>query len=327
MDCKEQLLQFFLQDINLSQYDQKFLSNLQLIVHRDNRITSNQSDLFDKLVEKYNRQLSKYGLVKEALKELKWQASVVVSSPEFTGAKISLDDDKIVLKVPFNKTFIAKFREIPSNPFEWQRDERVYTAPYSTYGLKILKENLHKYFFIVHICNQVEAILLKLKEYEAEIWDPTLVKINDRLVILAINPILGDIVKDIELNADAKTMFKLSRLGIKIHPSLIVDSKTKFASEFITEVDIDDVPTVVEWFAELGVTHILMGKGLTMNNSSVRRSVVSAIEKCRGDIPIDEEIPPLVFQYHTNPDTRAYYSTDAISKCVIIKNSRPIEVK
>lgn len=327
MDHKEQLLQFFLQDINLSQYDQKFMSNLQLIVHRDNRITSNQSDLFDKLIDKYNRQLSKYGLVKEKMNQLKWKAMVVPSSPTYTGARVSLNNDRIVLKVPFNKTFIGKFREIRNNPFHWQRDEKVYSAPFTTHGLKILAQNLHKYFPVVHYCSQLEPILNKLKDYEAEIWEPTLVKVNGNLVILAINSVLGELLKDVELNENIATMFQLSSMGIKIHPSLIVDEKTKFASEFVATVDIDDMPTVIKWFAEMGVTHTIMGKGLTVFGPN-KHSIQAVLEKHKHLFPITaKEVPPVLFQHHTSPDTRRYYGDHAISKCVIIKNSRPIEVK
>lgn len=327
MDHKEQLLQFFLQSIKLSQYDQKFMSNLQLIVHRDNKVTSNQSDLFDKLIEKYNKQLSRYGLVKETMLGLKWKALVVQSSPSYIGARVSIENDRLILKVPFNKTFIAKFREVRNNPFKWERNERCYVAPFTTQGLKVLKENLHKYFSIVQYCSQTESILHSLSEYEAEIWDPTLVKVNGNLVVLAINAVLGELLKDVELKDNLATIFTLSRMGVKIHPSLITDDKTKFASEFITNVDIDDIPKLVEWFAEMGVTHTIMGKGLTMNKP-IRYSIAQALEKYKDTFTVPTiEVPPVLFQYHTNPDTRGYYGEHAISKCVIIKNSRPIEVK
>ena len=330
MDCKEHLIYFFLQGkISLSQYDQKFLTNLQLMVHRDSRITTNQAALFDKLISKYARQLTKNGLDKETLKELPWKANVVTSSTEFTGARVSLKDDTLILRVPFNKNFIAEFRDVKHNPFEWQRDDKVYSAPYSTYGLKILKENLHKYFPAVMYCELLEPILSELKAYEAEVWDPTLVKVNGRLMVIALNSILGDLVENIELNDDPLTMFKLSQLGIKVHPSLIVDAETKFASEFITEVDLDDLPTAVKWMQNLGINMAVFGRGLTLNKP-IKQTVISILESA--SIKPDWEtktfnVAPVLLQYHNQPDTRAYYSTEAVSKCVLIKNSRPIEVR
>ena len=57
MKNKEQLLYFFLQGkISLSQYDYKFMANLQTMIQNQNRVTSNQADLFDKLISKYKNE-------------------------------------------------------------------------------------------------------------------------------------------------------------------------------------------------------------------------------------------------------------------------------
>ena len=54
MKNKEQLLYFFLQGkISLSQYDYKFMANLQSIIQNNMRVTSNQAELFGKLISKY----------------------------------------------------------------------------------------------------------------------------------------------------------------------------------------------------------------------------------------------------------------------------------
>jgi hypothetical protein len=35
----------------------------------------------------------------------------------------------------------------------------------------------------------------------------------------------------------------------------------------------------------------------------------------------------ILLQYHSQPDTKRKYSSEAIGKCVIIRNMRPIEVR
>ena len=327
MDCKEHLIYFFLQGkISLSQYDQKFLSNLQLMVHRDNRVTSNQAELFDKLISKYSRQLSKNSLDKETLKQLPWKAEVVESSPQYTGARVSLVEDTINLRVPFNKNFISEFRDVKHNSFEWQRNDKIYASKFTTHALKILKDNLHKYFPTVSYCEQLQPILDELKKYDAEIWNPTFMYVHGRPMLVALNSILGDLVSSLELKNDIKTMFKLSQLGITIHPSLIVDAKTKFAAEFVTEVDLDELPMIIGWLEELNVGKAIMGRGLVLNKP-IKQHISALLENHKVRDPSGLTERPILLQYHNQPDTRAFYANEAISKCVIIKNSRPIEVR
>lgn len=339
MDHKEHLLYFFLTGkISLSQYDHKFLSNLQMMMHKDKRITSNQADLFDKLISKYARQLTKHGHDKELLKTLPWKSLVVESSILHTGARVSIDNDKLVLKVPFNKNFIAGFRETIHNPFEWNRNEKQYTAKFSTYSLKVLYEVLPKFFPTVIYCDQSEKIINDLKSYQSKFWKPTLTKINGRLCIVAVNHILGDMIANMELTDSAKTFFQLSTLGIDIDPILIGDDpKLKFASEIITEIDLDDFETVATWMLELGCNRVLFGRAMQLGpNRPIQNEIIKVIEGLNithalkyisMDQEFDHTIPPMLLQYSRNNKMSIRDNHELISKCIVIKNKRPVDIK
>lgn len=336
MDNKEHLLHFFIQGkINLSQYDQKFLSNLEYMVHRDNRITTNQVALFDKLVGKYSRQFARNGLDINVVAQLPWKATIAESSEKYTSARVSLVDDTLVLRVPFNKEFIAKFREIRHNPFVWDRDNKYYAAPFSTYGLKVLRKNLHKYFPTTVYCEQLAPLVEQINTYKSEIWNPTLANINGNFVILAINPTLGELLKDVELNDDVSTLFKLSKMGINVDESLIVDDRTKFAAEFITEVDIDNMPKTIEWMKELGIERVTFTRSSPLS-SSVKKDVTFMMRNAGlvyTTVPSywstnkSDSVKPVYIQFHTSKKYYAEHGSSEISKYIVVKNSRPIEIK
>ena len=109
----------------MSQYDYKFMANLQTMIQRDQRVTTGQATLFDNLISKYKKQLSKLGLDKAELKELEWNSTLVESTAEYTGASVILLNDELTFRVPFNKTFISKFREVKDNTFVWDKERKL----------------------------------------------------------------------------------------------------------------------------------------------------------------------------------------------------------
>ena len=265
MDCKEHLLHFFLStEISLSHYDSNFITSLYNMAHTHNRITTNQAALFDTLIGKYARQLSKAGLVVAQLKELLWKTPIIESSPELTGAKVSLIDDTLLLRVAYNKKFISDFRDVDDNPFQWNREEKVYKATFSTYGLKIIVSLIDNYFSNVSYCPVVTNLLNQLDKFNTiAIWTPTLVKINGNLYVAGCNDIIGALIKDVDLKLDIHTLYTLSQYGITIDSTLVEhDPKLKFAAECITEIDLSDIGIAAEWINELGCNQVLMGKGI-----------------------------------------------------------------
>jgi len=337
MDCKEHLLHFFLQGkISLSQYDYKFMVNLQTMIHNSHRVTSNQAELFDKLISKYARQLTKSSLVKEELKVLPWKAMVVESSPEYTGANVSLDEDIITVRVPFNKTFISSFRGIEDNPFEWIKEEKLYRAPFSTAAFKLLYTVLPKSFTIVNYCETLDSILADLKQYEGLIWEPTLIRLNDRIVLGAANPVVAEFISNLDLSMTIDALYAISRFQFPVHPDFYGDDpKLKFAYEYVTEVDIDSISQVAKWMRSLKVQRVLLDRTLAMDKkfrSDIETALtgISVVPATSTDFKQDSPIPPRSFllQAHSHLNTRLNtYINHNIDKIVVLKNSRPVEVK
>lgn len=331
MNNKEQLLYFFLQGkISLSQYDYKFMANLQTMIRDKNRITSNQAGLFDKLISKYKKQLTKNGYDISGLLALEWKTDLVESTDEYTGAFVSIKDDGLVIRVPFNKTFINSFREIKNNPFVWDKEFKLYIAPFSTNAFKIAATNLYSYFPSVRFCDESQAILNDLTKYEAEIWNPTLTRIGNQLVVAAASNVLAELLSDVELKLDSATLFKLSQMGVAISPELQRDDpRLRFASSRVYEIDLKQVETVISWMKALGCKNVVLGRGL--RNIINQEGLTHMIEKYGmasvgpmsfGKLP---EGLTMMIQHTSNIDTRAYSGT--ISKTVVLKDSRPIEVK
>lgn len=332
MTNKEQLLYFFLSGkISLSQYDYKFMANLQTMIQNQNRVTSNQADLFDKLISKYKKQLSKLGFDKEELKTLPWKTMVVESTSEYTGAIVTLDDDVISVRVPFNKSFISEFRNVKSNPFVWSKDAKKYTASFSTVALKIAHTVLPDFFSTVRYDDTLQNILDDLKQYDATVWNPTLRKVHDSYIVGAANPIIAELINDVPLTLDPKTLFKLSLLHVQVDPELYKnDSKLEFAANATYEAEYIDIETVLGWMKNIGCENVVIGRGLrhTVNQDALTNLIEKYGMRALG--PMSYGTLPsgvsMLIQHISNIDIRQAF-TGAISKIIVLKDSRPIEVK
>lgn len=333
MKNKEQLLYFFLQGkISLSQYDYKFMANLQSMIQKDNRVTTNQAELFGKLISKYNKQLVKQGLIKEELKALPWKTLIVESSSEYTGAVVSMNENDLNIRVPFNKTFISSYRNVKNNEFEWNKETKSYSAPFTTNSLKVAYSTLPNFFPTVRYDDDLQGVINELQQYEGMVWDPTLMYVNDRLMVVATNTTLAEVIEDITLSLDPRTLFKLSRMGVNIAPELIEnDPKLQFASNQVYEIEITDIEHVIGWMRNIGCENVMIGRGLRTLNA--QESITKMVEKY-GMKPVASaafSVPTgmTMLIQHTSPTGFALsgFNTINISKTIVLKDSRPIEVK
>ena len=77
LKTSEQLLYFMIHNLRLSRYDNRFLQNLEKLINNTHRVTTNQVDLVNKLISKYERQLIKHELFIKDLLELPWKTLIV----------------------------------------------------------------------------------------------------------------------------------------------------------------------------------------------------------------------------------------------------------
>jgi len=334
MKNKEQLLYFFLQGkISLSQYDYKFMANLQTIIQRESRVTTGQATLFDNLISKYKRQLSKLGLDKVELKALDWNSTLVESTTDYTGASVFLVNDELRFRVPFNKTFISKFRDIDDNTFVWDKENKLYRTTFSTTAFKIVTQTLHKFFPTVKYCEELSDILTSLAEIESgtTVWNPTLCMIHGRLVVAACNPILGELIDESKISLEPSILFNLSQMGIEIDQSIVQDDdKLQFAANKVYEVELVDVEKVIGWMKNIGCENVVIGRGLrsTINQEQLAGMITKYGMKPVGPLSYGK-LPDgvSILMQHTSSVNNRNPFTGSVSKTVVLKDSRPIEVQ
>lgn len=358
LKTKEQLLYFFNgQNIKLSPYDDRFCQNLQQLITKNNRVTTNQKDLFEKLISKYKKQITQSGLDAEACKQLSWTTNIVPSEEKYTGAQVSLDHtgQHIVVRVPFNKKFLNSLREgYRPHGLEWVRDKKHYIAPLTTTTIKFLVVELPRHFNSVNFDNSLRSVIDTANLYNDRIFNPTLVRVNNNYLIAAINSDLHEHIKHIELNDDPKTLFLLSQYGISVDDDLINDDKKKlFAATVVVSVDVEHLSDAITWLHEFGVDVVYFGGRFSSSstimynftraikgNSYTKKinKVVKGMQKHLDILNIrytdhssffskeDIAFQPAVIQFMQGVETNMHDPRKRISKYIVVVDSSPIEI-
>lgn len=325
----EQLLHFMKGHIHLSRYDEKFIDNISML----KQVTTNQVVLLHTLLFKYQRQFAKHELHVDKLVDMPWSVNVVESSIQYTEGHLNITDDIIYFKCPFNRSFIDSFRKIPLNSFIWDKVERQYKSPYSTYSLRLLLSAADKFFPAIHKCQVAEYILDELKQYEAaKYWQPTLVNRNGNLFIVATNSSLEESLGDLQLNTDVSTLARLASCGVTIEADAVEDTpKHKFACESVTELELSDLTTMISWLKEIQCDLVYISGPSVVN--SVREKLikdlkVAGIKQCDTNthvaIPSEYNFPVLV---KFRKKFESSYDPIKVSKIIHLVNSEPINIK
>jgi hypothetical protein len=282
----EQLLPYMVSSLSLSRTDETFLESLSSFAASTNRVTTNQDALLKRIIEKYARQFAKKEYFTSDLIALPWSCQVVPSSPVYTEPHVSIDNHRIVLRAPFNKNFIKATRQNPIYSMVWNRDEKHYELNYNTLNLRELVGMVKDHYPSVNFCPITSELLYKVHEYAgAKYWTPTLICINDRLLIAAANQPLIDALGDMELKCDLAVLATLVSHGIDIDSSVIelLLNTTSYSAEQIAfsishslTLEISEIPNVIYWLKELGCTGIY-DTGRTWR-SSEKTTVVNALD-------------------------------------------------
>lgn len=324
--------------VRLSKNDLKFIQNIHLLIAQGNPITTNQVRLFEKLVLKYNRQLNKQGIIESVTQGLQWNCKIVPSEPIFTDTFISVDDQKIYIKTPYNKNFIKAFREAKLNTYKWNKEHKRYESDFSTVSLKLAIDTTHKFFTEINYCPVTVELLNTVCNYnENDIWEPTLVRKNNNLYVLAINEYLYEAIKDIPLTTTTHTLDLLSRYGIKVDQSVTKNNKKlEFMSSFAVTKDISELDDIVEWLVELKCTDVYFsGVGALTNKAKselidrLKKLLIRTQPNSDADISKTENSYGVVFQLGTMSSSTmmSVYNKNYIMKIIHLKNSTPVEIK
>jgi len=214
---KEQLIYFIHTNISLGTYDKRFIDNLIVTyVSALRPITTNQSALLDKIVMRHERQLRKLEINASDLLLLPWTLPPTPSLPEFTEAHCSIADNMIEVRSPFKKDFVKEIKDTELS-LTWDPKTKVWSLPVSEIALKHFINCLDKHYDPVRYCPKVTEIINTLADYEsASCWNPTYKIINGNYMIAGINSILAEVLNDIELNAEPRTLARLIAHGVEI---------------------------------------------------------------------------------------------------------------
>ena len=204
---KEQLVYYLCHNISLGTYDQRFLDNiLRLNITANKPLTTNQSSLFDKIVERYSRQLAKQEIASADMKLLPWTLQPIDSSPKFTEAHIAIEDDRIAVRSPYKKEFVKEFKELDA-PLAWNKETKVWSSDFSEKYLKNIMDCVEKHYNNVNYDNETQHIFETLVAYEdCKYWSPTLVSRNGNLFVYAINKSLNTALEKVEISTSPASL-------------------------------------------------------------------------------------------------------------------------
>lgn len=273
-------LVYFMQvgKIKLSPTDLKFITNLNYNLIKGEKVTTNQITLFEKLISKYQRQLTKCKLTTDKISKLQWaNANIVTSDKLFTQPYLSIDKNIIYFKSPFNTKFIQQIRNLESK-FIWDRDKKYYTCEYGTFAFREIVQLAKKHYSIINYCDVSQTLLNRLSELQNNYWNPTLVKGKTNYFICASNESLNEATKAIPLSDSLKSLTDLSRFGVDIADDIKqAGAKYKFAGEYQTEININDLDDVIDWLAEMSVDCV----GIVLENTIPLPLKLKVHEQCK----------------------------------------------
>jgi hypothetical protein len=331
---KEHLIYFMQCGVmRLSTYDLKFIQNLHWLAVQNHTITTNQVALVNKLIDKYKKQLHKQGIKENQLESLDWESTIINSDPKFTEAYVTIIDNIITFKSPFNKKFIDNFRKIEQNTFVWIKDKKIYESPYSTEALKSLLVVAHSHYSIVNYCPIVSLLLNRLEQYSAKYWNPTLIKCNDSYIIAGINDKVYTALKEMQLTNDPYCIAILASYGVYIDKDIIGDDPLmEFASSFIAEVDYKDVDNVVQYLLAIKCDSVTITNttGMLLQyrkilTEKIKGSGIHLDEKY--DMVLEERLKDKTVPVAISLSSNINDTPSNFKKIVKMRNSLPVKIK
>lgn len=220
---KEQLIDYLSKHISLGTYDRRFLDNL-LYAHVSTKkpVTTNQSDLLDTITRRYHRQLAKKELDSTDLINLRWITAPVASSPQYTQAYVAIENDNVVLRSPYKKDFVKSLKDL--SIMNWDKETKTWSTPANEVSLKSIINLTENHYPDVNYCPIIADNITLLSEYEEiKYWNPTLVRLNGNLFIVACNSHLMEALTDTTIDLSLASLAKLVYMGVHISQEVIAE--------------------------------------------------------------------------------------------------------
>jgi hypothetical protein len=329
----EHVAHFMQSTIKLSRYDEKFITSIIGAI----QVTTNQVELFYKIIYKYRRQFSNHELNVDDLIYLPWTAKVIESLPDYTEGHIEIVDNKIIFKCPYNRNFVTEFRKENTNPFIWNKEKRYYESDYGTYQLKLVATTSVKFFKTVNFCPTTTSLLETLYSFEnVKYWHPTLVKVNGNFIIHAMNEAIDNALGDMKIDDNPKTLSRLVQYGVIIDDSVIDknDPKHVFISTMISKVEVLDALNIVEWLKEIECDFVYFSGTSLLNtlkkqvqdellDAGIPFGEVHLFAKNTNSIIKNKNFPVIV-RFKSNQSSS---DPHRVGKIIQLVNSMPVNIK
>jgi len=336
MLIKEELLSYLTKGhIHIGKKDYLFFYNLQKFIENGKSITSKQNDLFNKLITKYQRQLKKEKFDITELLRLNWKTKLVPTDPELLIPKITLLENKLIIKTPYNKKFASALssRTVLGQTFSWDKVNKTHVAEFNTINFKQVFGKIQDCFTEYKLCDKLRELVDSLEAYSGKIWEPTLIESNGYLYIIAVNENLYLQLKDVEIKHSLKTFYNLIKLGIKIDKSLLNDNVLdKFLNNHEVDVSYKETEIILKNLNDLGIDKVYIHSN---SNNFLRNSTHVVLEQLK-KYDIDFELLKVNFEpkvlvpnsisikFSKSILTRTNISSD---KVLVVANDTPIDIK
>lgn len=271
---RDEFLQYIITSkLKFNKYDYRFLNNLSMLTSKNRYVTTNQNTLFEKVVNKYKKQLKYAGINNVDVLNLPWTVPIIASTKEHTEAFVEIENNKLKLRLPFSKKFIDEFHDTDNQAYRYNNDsklkwissDKLYIGEYNAYNLRLIKELVPKYF-VLNTCDILSSVYNELKSYEAKYQNPTYVKIQNNYYVVACNNSLYLATIDIPFNNSPNTLLSLSTYGIHIDDSVTGnDEFLSFAGSFVETFDTENIDKLIVYLKELNFDNLIFNHRLGRN--------------------------------------------------------------
>jgi hypothetical protein len=249
--------------------------------------------------------------------------------------KITIENNKILMSLPFSKNFIKDLRSQDIFSLKWDYSNSRYEAVFSTDSFKKIIQVVSDHFSTILYCSVATKVLATINEYSRiKYWQPTLVCRNDFYYIAASNEHLDNAIINIPLNSNVKTISLLAEYGIAVDQELIQsDNRLLFASQFFTRIDYDKTENIIQRLKDIDCDCAIFANrpytdvGSTLYTDLIKQGFHVTImhDELNLDLEYKKVKRPVMIKFLSNYLPFDYSLN--IKKVIKITNSLPVYVK
>jgi hypothetical protein len=228
----------------------------------------------------------------------------------------------------------------------WDKDTRLWTTPANELSLKNIINITESHYPDVNYCPVVADIINTLVDYEeVKYWNPTLVRANGNLYIVACNTHLMEALSDVDLDLSLVCLARLSHMGVAISQEVVTEiydtmesgqeaaAQLAFALDPTPWIEYSKKDLIIERLKMIGADMVLLAGWYVSNKSHVME--IANLLKAN-DIPHHlskrGETVSIDFKQYKMPvklelGISSLPNVQYIAKTVRLLNSTPIDYK